>query len=127
MVSPTAAEEWGPLDFGFHPVGSGPFKFVEWEVQDHITLERNADYNWAPVGIFDHQGPAYVDQLVFQYITEPATRLAALETGEADVVIRPPDHDVPMIEADERFNVVKEMVPGTSDYVCTQHEQTTAR
>lgn len=112
MVSPTAAEKWGPQDFGFHPVGSGPFRFVEWVPQDHITLERNPDYNWAPEGIFEHQGPPYLERLVFKYIPEAATRAAALETGEVDIAIRPLEHMVERFRADPRFDVITAMVPG---------------
>jgi len=113
MISPTAAEEAGVDDYGMHPVGTGPFKFVEWVPQDHITLERNPDYNWAPQGVYNHQGPPYVDRIVFKFLQEAATRLAALETGEVDIAIRIPDHDIPRIRADERFIVIREDLPGT--------------
>ena len=43
IVSPTAARKWGE-DFFKHPVGTGPFAFVEWVKDDHITLQRNASY-----------------------------------------------------------------------------------
>jgi peptide/nickel transport system substrate-binding protein len=111
MVSPTAAEEWG-ADFTFNPVGTGPFKFVEWVPQSHVKLERNEDYNWAPQGLYDHEGPAYLDEVIFRYIPEEATRTAALETGEAHIAIRIGALDVPMFEEDPNFYVIKEMVPG---------------
>ena len=43
IVSPTNAEEWGEEAFK-HPIGTGPFKFVEWIKDDHITVEANEDY-----------------------------------------------------------------------------------
>ena len=43
IVSPTEVKRWGH-DFGRHPVGSGPYRFVEWIPGDRITLERNPTY-----------------------------------------------------------------------------------
>jgi len=85
MVSPTAVEKYGD-DFGFEVVvGTGPFVMVEYVEGDHITMERNPDYNWGSP-IYQHQGPAYVDTLIFRAIGEPGTRLAALEAGEVDFI-----------------------------------------
>jgi peptide/nickel transport system substrate-binding protein len=80
--------------------------------QSHIELERNEDYDWAPSGRFNHDGPAYLDKVFFRYIPENEIRTAALETGEAQVVIRLPELDVPMIDSSPDFRVLKEMVPG---------------
>lgn len=83
IVSPTAVRTYGE-DFDEHLVGSGPFMFVSEVPQIEVVLERNPDYTWWPVG--DHGGPAYLDTLTFKLILEEQTRLAALETGEANVV-----------------------------------------
>jgi peptide/nickel transport system substrate-binding protein len=83
MVSPTAAKAAG-ASFGQSPVGTGPFKFVEWVPQDHVTFERNPDYNWASE-INHVTGPAPLDQIVIRTIAEPATRAAALMSGEIDL------------------------------------------
>jgi peptide/nickel transport system substrate-binding protein len=40
IVSRRAVEQWGK-DYGRHPVGTGPFKLVEWKEADFIALERN--------------------------------------------------------------------------------------
>jgi peptide/nickel transport system substrate-binding protein len=85
IVSPTAAEKWGLEEFGTHPVGSGPFIFVKWDKGDQIVLQKNPDYNWGH-SLWKHQGPAYLDEIVFKYVTEPATRVAVLETGEVDAL-----------------------------------------
>jgi glutathione transport system substrate-binding protein len=34
MISPTALKKWGNKDIAFHPVGTGPFEFVEWKQTD---------------------------------------------------------------------------------------------
>ena len=67
------------------PVGSGPFKITKWDRQSEIVFERNPDYNWAPPTA-DHQGPAYLDKIVWKFIPEPSVRFAALENGDVDVI-----------------------------------------
>src|SRR5581483_12304956 len=68
IVSPTAAERLGVPAFGENPVGSGPYRFVEWVHGERIVVERNPDYQWGS-SIF-HQGPAYLDRIVFRFIPE---------------------------------------------------------
>jgi peptide/nickel transport system substrate-binding protein len=58
-------------------VGTGPFKFVEWALGNHVTLEKNADY-WNP------RFTPVIDTYTYQVITDPASALAALRTGSSD-------------------------------------------
>lgn len=58
-----------------HPVGTGPFKFVEWQNGDHITLESNPDY-WGEKG--------QVDKVIFRVIADPTARKQSLEAKEID-------------------------------------------
>src|SRR5699024_12484830 len=44
ISSPTAFEEHGDDDYERNPVGTGPFKFVEWKPNDSITAEKNEEY-----------------------------------------------------------------------------------
>ena len=46
ISSPAALEKYGQ-DYGRNPVGTGPFKLVQWDAQSQIVLERNPDYAWA--------------------------------------------------------------------------------
>jgi peptide/nickel transport system substrate-binding protein len=91
ISSPTALEKYG-TDYGRNPVGTGPFKFVKWDAQSQIVMERNPDYNWAPE-FAAHQGPTYLDQLVFRILPDAATRLTAYQTGEIQVAGDPPALD----------------------------------
>ena len=59
------------------PVGTGPFRFKEWARGDHLIMERNPDY-W-------DAGKPYLDQIVFRFIADAASRAAALESGEAQI------------------------------------------
>ena len=72
MVSPTNAEKYKEDAFK-NPCGTGPFKFVEWVKDDHITLEANENY-W--------RERASLDKLIFKVIPDPSARLMALEIGE---------------------------------------------
>lgn len=63
-------------DIAKKPVGTGPFRFVDYVNQDHLTVERNEDY-WGE--------PAYLDELTFRFIPDPDARRLALEAGDIDV------------------------------------------
>jgi len=63
--------------YGNAPVGTGPFKFVEWQRGQFIRLDRNPDY-WKP-------GRPYLDRIVARFVADSATRTAAIEKGEAHV------------------------------------------
>jgi peptide/nickel transport system substrate-binding protein len=75
--SPTAIQKYGNDDFGNHPVGTGPFRFVSRDSGSKITLERNPDY-WGT--------PVYLDGIVFRGIADPTPRVVALQTGEVDFI-----------------------------------------
>ncbi|MBU7042188.1 MAG: ABC transporter substrate-binding protein [Theionarchaea archaeon] len=72
IVSEKAAQEYGD-DYFKNPVGTGPFEFVEWVKDDHITLRAFDDY-W--------EGRAKIDELIFKVIPDPSARLMALQAGE---------------------------------------------
>ena len=74
MLSPTTLADDGWLDT---PIGTGPFKFVEYIEGDRIILERNEDY-WGE--------PAKLQKVTFRSIPDATTRLAALQTGEIDAI-----------------------------------------
>lgn len=112
MASPTALAKWG-ADYQFHQVGTGPFRFVEYVPNDHLTLVRNDRYQWAP-SIYDHAGPAYLDQVVFRFFTEPASRAVALEAGDVHVMGELPPLDATRLRQDERFRIIPVPVPGQS-------------
>src|SRR5579864_5827718 len=111
MVSPAGVRKAGDQDFGRRPVGSGPFRFVEWIPNDHITLERNQDYAWAP-SLFAHQGPPYLDRVVFRLIPEPSTRVGALQSGELQVTTAVATQDFQRLAHDPRFKPIVGLAPG---------------
>jgi peptide/nickel transport system substrate-binding protein len=80
VVPPGYIEEVGEDGFALHPVGTGPFQFVEWSKGDRIIFERNPNY-WDPDAV-------QLDRLIIRPIPESSTRVAAIQTGEVDLVTR---------------------------------------
>ena len=109
-ASPTAIETMGD-DYALNPVATGAFKVRGWEDGNTLVLERNEDYNWAPE-FFENQGTAYLDTITYRFITEPATRVIAIETGEADIADGLPPQDIARLEATGKYNVLKFVAPG---------------
>ena len=70
-VSPAAVEEYGP-DFRHHPVGTGPFRFVEWRRDERLVLARNDDY-W---GVLPR-----IRKLIFTPVADPSIRFFELRRG----------------------------------------------
>jgi len=91
IVSPANAEKYKEDAFK-NPSGTGPFKFVEWVKDDHITLEANENY-W--------RERASLDKLIFKVIPDPSARLMALEVGEVQGIEYPNPADFDRIEAND--------------------------
>jgi peptide/nickel transport system substrate-binding protein len=72
-----------------NPVGAGPFKFVEWIQNDHITLERWDKY-------FE-QGLPYLDQVIFTAVADDSVRLTELQSGQVDWIQRVAGQEVPTL------------------------------
>lgn len=98
MISPTALKKWGNKDIAFHPVGTGPFEFVEWKQTDAIVGKKFAGY-WK-------QGYPKIDQVSWKPVPENSTRAAMLQTGEADFVFTLPYEQVATLEKSDKVEVV---------------------
>jgi peptide/nickel transport system substrate-binding protein len=101
ILSPRAVKEKGKA-YGRNPVGTGPFKFVEWKEGDYIMLERFPNY-WEK----DAAGGAlpYLDKLQIKFIIEPSTLVAALKTGEVDGINNVSPQFVADLRKDGKLNV----------------------
>lgn len=60
------------------PIGTGAFKFTEWQKGSHVTFDRNPDYF--------HKDAVLVDRVIFQVIPDPGARQLALESGDIDYI-----------------------------------------
>ena len=77
IVPKEEVEKYG-ADFGHHPVGTGAFKFGEWQLGQKLVLERNKDYH--------RPGVPYLDQITFEFGQEPTVALLRLKKGEVDIL-----------------------------------------
>ena len=87
----------GGQNFSLAPAGagSGPFEFVEWKRNDHLTLKKNATY-W-------RTGLPYLDGLTYRAIPDVNAILAALKTGDIDIARLIAPKDVASLKADSNF------------------------
>jgi peptide/nickel transport system substrate-binding protein len=87
------------------PIGTGPFKFVEYQRGQYVIAERNPDY-WRP-------GP-YLDRVVWRFITDRSAATAALETGQVQLSAYNalPLADLDRLKTDPRFEISTRGVEG---------------
>ncbi|MDR7453936.1 MAG: ABC transporter substrate-binding protein, partial [Armatimonadota bacterium] len=78
------------------PVGTGPYKFVEWVKDDRVVFEANTDY-WG--------GAPRIRRLIFRPIPEGAARVAALQAGDIDLGIEIPLDAVDRVSNDPNLAV----------------------
>jgi peptide/nickel transport system substrate-binding protein len=89
-------QSMGPDKFAVAPIGTGPYRFVEWVKDEHFSFERYDDH-W--------RGPAAITNVEFRPIPEDATRVAALQAGEVDIAPLIPITNVPTIESDASLSI----------------------
>ena len=98
VVPPKHWNEVGLEAFGQKPIGTGPFKFVEWVRDDKLIMERNEDY-WGAL-------PEGIDGLVWRPVPDDAARVAGLTTGEYQIAKDLPVSAIPSLETDPAIKLV---------------------
>lgn len=96
IASPEAVKEHGE-DYFKNPVGSGPFKFVEWRQGDRVVLEANEDY-W--------DGRPYVDEVVFRSIPDNGARYMELRSGSIDMMDYINPEDIKSVRENDSLDLV---------------------
>ncbi len=80
-----------------HPVGTGPFRFVEWVPNERIVLDANPDY-W--------EGKPKIDRLIFKVVPDSSTRLIQLQTGQIQAMDGIDPNSLPIIKADKNLSLL---------------------
>ncbi|HZS62775.1 MAG TPA: ABC transporter substrate-binding protein [Gemmatimonadaceae bacterium] len=89
-------------DFSEHPIGTGPWRFVEWKHDDYIRLAKNPAY-------FD--GVAKADSFEARIIPEPSTAVAEFESGNVDLLYVPEGETQQWQQTDEHQALLKSPPP----------------
>lgn len=96
VVSPAALKKYGD-QINRNPVGTGPFRFVEWVPADRIVLERNEEY-WG--------AKPRLKRIVFKFAKETGSRVMMLETGEADLILKIPPVEIERLKNNPKVEVL---------------------
>jgi peptide/nickel transport system substrate-binding protein len=95
--SPAAIAKYGGQGFSQNPVGTGPFKFVEWVRDDHITMVANPSYF--------RSGFPKVRRLIYRVIKDNSARYLALKAGEIQAMELPNSEDARAAQDDPNLKV----------------------
>ncbi|HTG10521.1 MAG TPA: ABC transporter substrate-binding protein, partial [Candidatus Eisenbacteria bacterium] len=98
QLAPKYVAQVGDVQANLKPVGTGPFKFVEWSKNERIVVEAN-DEHWT--------GKPAVRRATWRPIPELGARIAALQTGQADLIVNVPPDQLPTLAATKTVRVEK--------------------
>lgn len=96
VVPPKYVKEKGDVEFNLKPVGTGPYKAVEWFKGDRVVLEANEKY-WG--------GAPKAKKVIFRAIPEAQARIAALQTGQADLIVNVPPDQMKALSGSKAFRI----------------------
>ncbi|MFD7312247.1 ABC transporter substrate-binding protein [Promicromonospora sp. NPDC059942] len=102
------------------PVGTGPFVVDTWERQDSVTLVRNDDYNSPPADVAEASEGSdlpYLDSIVWRFIPDSASRYAALQSGEVQVIDNAQPDTIKSAESDDAIEELDAPRPGASNRI----------
>jgi peptide/nickel transport system substrate-binding protein len=85
IISAKYLKEKGKEHLAKNPMGTGAYKFVKWVQQEEAVMTANPDY-W--------RGAPKIQQVIFKPVGEAATRIAQLQTGQADLIVNVPANQV---------------------------------
>ncbi|WP_189339573.1 glutathione ABC transporter substrate-binding protein GsiB [Pectobacterium peruviense] len=97
MISPAALTQYGK-EIGFHPVGTGPYRFVAWNQTDFVKVEKFSGY-WKA-------GLPKLDSITWRPVVDNNTRAALLQTGEAQFAYPIPFEQAKVLEKNDKLALV---------------------
>jgi peptide/nickel transport system substrate-binding protein len=98
MMDKESTEARDPGQVETKPIGTGPYKFVEWVKGSYVRFEANEDY-W--------EGAPPIKNVELRPITESSTRFAALASGQVDMVSGVPVELYEKVVKDKNLEVLK--------------------
>ena len=97
MISPTALKKYGK-DIAFHPVGTGPFEFVEWKQTDYLKGKKFDGY-WK-------HGLPKIDTITWKPVVDNNTRATVMQTGEADFAFTIPFEQAAVLKGSNKVDLI---------------------
>ena len=97
MISPAALQKYGK-EIAFHPVGTGPFEFVEWKQPDHLKGKKFAGF-WKT-------GYPKIDTITWKPVVDNNTRAAIMQTGEADFAFSIPFEQAAVLKNNPKVDLI---------------------
>lgn len=98
------------------PIGTGPFVVDEWVKQDRVMLVRNDEYSSPPADA-GHEGPAYLEAIEWRFVPDAASRYAALQGGQVDVIDNPQPDTIAAAEESGNLTWLDAPRPGASNRI----------
>jgi peptide/nickel transport system substrate-binding protein len=89
-------ERVGDAGFAAKPVGAGPFQIVDFKHDEFVQVKAVRNH---------YRKTPYIDELIYKTAEEPATRLAMLKTGEADMIMLNAQH-IPDVRKDPNLRII---------------------
>jgi len=97
MISPAVLKEWKATG-EFRPVGTGPYRFTEWQPGKHVLLEQNKNY---------FRGRPGIPRLTYFPIPDDDLRANYLETGRADIIYPVPSWKIIPFKAKDNIRILE--------------------
>jgi ABC-type transport system substrate-binding protein len=97
MLSPTATKKYTVLEYGMHPVGTGPYKLESYDISGETVLVRNPNY---------HGKQGKPDRITYRPIPEVSARVIMLQTGDIDIATGLTPEVVSQLKGDRNVEIV---------------------
>jgi peptide/nickel transport system substrate-binding protein len=100
IVPPKYVKAVGNDEFSRKPIGTGPYKYVEWKKAEHLIVEANQDY-WKD----SPKGMPKIKTIVFRTIPETTTQIAELLSGGVDIIRNVPPDQIDVVKSSSNAGI----------------------